>query len=54
MLTLDTTGHLEVNFLQGNAGKARREIGWEPKMNMKEALLDVFEHDKKEFEPSYV
>ncbi len=44
----------EVNFLQGNASKARREIGWKPKMNMRESLLDVFESDKKELEPSYV
>ena len=44
----------EVKFLQGHAAKARREIGWKPKMNMRESLLDVFENDKKELVPSYV
>ena len=44
----------EVRFLQGDASKAMREIGWEPKMNMRESLLDVFENDKKELVPSYV
>ena len=44
----------EVRFLQGDAARAKDEIGWEPKMNMRETLLDVFESDKKELEPSYV
>ena len=35
----------EVNFLLGDATKANTTLGWNPKMNMRETLRDVFVSD---------
>lgn len=44
----------EVRFLQGNATKARVELGWMPRMSMRDTLFDVFKHDGDQLSPSYV
>ena len=38
---------LEVNQLLGDAGKARRIMGWSPRTGMEDTLRDVYEHDKR-------
>lgn len=35
----------EVDFLQGDATKARRELGWEPKVGFKELVRLMVDHD---------
>lgn len=37
----------EVEFLQGEAAKARRVLGWEPKMTFKEIAKCMIEHDMR-------
>lgn len=36
----------EVQFLLGNAGKARQELNWMPRRGMRDTLLNVFTHDR--------
>lgn len=43
----------EVDILQGDASKARRELGWEPKVRFKELIDEMVEHDLKEVQCSY-
>jgi GDPmannose 4,6-dehydratase len=35
----------EVDYLQGDASKARRELGWEPKVRFKELVRLMVDHD---------
>jgi GDPmannose 4,6-dehydratase len=37
----------EVDILQGNAGKARKELGWEPHVMIDELVRRMVEHDLK-------
>jgi GDPmannose 4,6-dehydratase len=41
---------LEVEFLQGDASKARRKLGWEPKVKFKELVKIMVEADIKNLE----
>lgn len=38
----------EVDILQGDASKAKRVLGWEPKTSFKELIIMMVEHDLKE------
>jgi GDPmannose 4,6-dehydratase len=38
---------IEVNKLVGDASKAKRVLGWEPKVNFEELVLKMFNHDMK-------
>ena len=35
----------EVNVLSGDASKARRELGWEPRIHFRELILEMLAHD---------
>jgi len=35
----------EVDYLQGDASKARRELGWEPKVGFEELVRLMVDHD---------
>ena len=35
----------EVDFLQGDASKARKELGWEPKVDFRELVRLMVDHD---------
>ena len=35
----------EVDFLQGDASKARRELGWEPQYNLSQLITEMVEND---------
>ena len=37
----------EVDYLQGDASKARRVLGWEPKIGFKELVRLMVDHDLK-------
>ena len=38
---------LEVNFLKGNAAKARRTLKWKPKINLDQLINEMIEYEKK-------
>ncbi len=40
----------EVDFLLGDPGKARRKLGWEPRMSFKDLVRDMVREDLKEAE----
>jgi GDPmannose 4,6-dehydratase len=37
----------EVDLLQGDASKARRELGWEPQVSFKQMVQKMVDHDLK-------
>jgi GDPmannose 4,6-dehydratase len=41
---------LEVEFLQGDASKAKKKLGWEPKVKFKELAKIMVEADIKDLE----
>ena len=41
---------LEVEFLQGDASKARKRLGWEPKVRFKDLVKIMVEADIKNLE----
>jgi len=41
---------LEVEFLQGDASKARKKLGWEPKIRFKELVRMMVDADIKDLE----
>ena len=38
----------EVDFLLGNSGKAKKELGWEPKTSLEELINEMVKKDKEE------
>ena len=38
----------EVNKLQGDANKAKKELGWEPKFDLEELISEMIKHDSNE------
>jgi len=38
----------EVEELKGDASKAKKKLGWEPKKNLEELITEMVEHDRKE------
>ena len=38
----------EVDYLRGDSSKARRKLGWKPKVKFKELVRIMLEHDCKE------
>ena len=38
----------EVDFLLGESHKAKKELGWEPKISLEELIEEMIQHDKEE------
>ena len=38
---------LEVDFLKGNAAKARKNLKWKPKVNLDQLINEMIEYEKK-------
>ncbi len=44
----------EVDYLLGDPSKAKRKLGWEPKINLEELIKEMIENDKQEALKDYI